>query len=444
MKPDPPKGYPMIDNAPLYNLKAVIHETGLGPETLRAWERRYGLLKPQRSPGGHRLYSQDDIEMLKWLVARQKEGLSISHAVEMWRRLEKDGQNPRQQTQSATQVLNVSGSTLDDLRHGWITACLAFDEQSAERSLSQAFAIADPEIACTEVLQKGLAEIGYRWYQGVISVQQEHFASALAMRRINTISSATPPPTRPERFLAACPPGEEHEFILLLAAFLLRRRGWDVVYLGANVPLSQLDETLRLNLPSLILSVAQTLNSAATLREMAEYVNTQGVPLVYGGGIFTMSPAITERIPGYYLGNEVAAIPQIVEHLLSMMPPLPNPLPISPEYKQTMATFVENEARIIAYVTQAMRPDQLEPAHLENANSYFSRDLISALSLGDIHFLDHSVGWLLGLLENHGLSPSLAGRYFTAYRQAVQRYLGNHGSPILDWFTKVSQSAQVK
>ena len=430
----------MIDDTPLYNLKAVIHETGLSPETLRAWERRYGLPRPQRSTGGHRLFTQHDIDMLKWLVERQTEGLIISHAVEMWRRLEKDGQDPLQQAQSSSQMLNVNGITLDDLRNGWITACLAFDEQSAERSLSQAFAIADPEIACTEVLQKGLAGIGDRWYQGVISVQQEHFASALAMRRINTLFSATPPPTRPERILAACPPGEEHEFVLLLAAFLLRRRGWDVVYLGANVPLSQLDETLRLNTPSSILSVAQTLNSAASLRKMAEYGNSQGVSLVYGGGIFTLCPAITERIPGYYLGNEVGAIPQIVEHLLSTQPSLPNLLPISSEYKQTMAKFAENEARIVAYVTQAMQSEQIEPAHLHIANSYFSRDIISALSLGDIHFLDHSVSWLIGLLENHGLSPSLARLYFTAYRQAVQHYLDRHGSPILDWFTKVDQS----
>ena len=431
----------MIDDTPLYNLKAVIHETGLGPETLRAWERRYRLPRPQRSPGGHRIYSQDDIEMLKWLVSRQKEGLSISLAVEMWRSLEKDEQNPLQQAHTQLQTHDMSGSMLDDLRNGWITACMAFDEQTAERSLSQAFAIADPEIACTEVIQKGLAEIGDRWYQGVISVQQEHFASALAMRRIHTLFSATPPPTRPEAILAACPPGEEHEFVLLLAAFLLRRGGWDVVYLGANVPLSQLDETLRLNSPSLILSAAQTLNSAATLREMAEYGNAQGVSLVYGGGIFTKCPSITERIPGYYLGNEVAAIPQIVEHLLSMLPPLPISLPISPEYKQTMAKFVENEARIVAYVTQAMQSEQLEPAHLENANTYFSRDTISALSLGDIHFLDHSVGWLLGLLENHGLSPSLAGRYLAAYRLAVQRHLGSYGSPILDWLAKFNLSA---
>jgi DNA-binding transcriptional MerR regulator len=431
----------MTDSTPIYNLKAVIRETGLSPEILRAWERRYGLVKPQRSPGGHRIYSQHDIDMLQWLMTRQHEGLSISRAVEMWRGLVKDGQDPLQQFHAPLQTVEVGGSMLDEHREAWIEACLAFDEQAAERVLSQVFAIAPPEIACTEVVQKGLAEIGDRWYQGEISVQQEHFASALAMRRINTLFSAAPPPTRSERILAACPPGEEHEFALLLAALLLRRRGWDVVYLGANVPISQLDATLRLNSPRLIISVAQTLISAATLREVADYVNAHGIPIAYGGGIFNLHPAITERIRGHYLGNEIAAIPQVVEHLLLIPPPLPALLPISPDYKQTLTKFVENEALIAASVTQTKLPEQLEPANLENANLNFTRNIISALSLGDIQFLDHSVGWLEGLLENHGLSPSLAARYYTAYRQAVQRYIGIHGTPILDWLAKFDQSA---
>ena len=430
----------MTDHTPFYNLKAVIYETGLGPETLRAWERRYGLLKPKRSPGGHRLYSMDDIDMLKWLVAKQKGGLSISRAVEMWRNLEKEGQDPLQQTLSPLQVLNVSGSMLDDLRNGWITACLAYDEQAAEQAISQVLAIATPEIASTEVIQKGLAEIGDRWYQGAISVQQEHFASSLAMRRINTLFSATPPPTRPERILAACPPEEAHEFALLLAAFLLRRGGWDVIYLGANVPLSQLDDALRVNTPQLIISVAQTLSSAASLREMADYANAQGVPLVYGGGIFNQNPAITDCIRGYYLGGEIATIPQVVERLLSRLPPLPSPLPIAPEYKQILVKFVEYEAFVISSVTQIMQSEQLEPAHLENANTFFTRDIVSALTLGDIHFLNMSVGWLEGMLKNHGLSPLLAERYFAAYHQAVRRFLGREGNPILEWLAKYDQS----
>ena len=83
-------------DAPTFNLKAVVQETGLKPDTLRAWERRYGLPVPQRTDSGHRLYSQKDIQLLKWLIARQEEGMSISRAVELWRRLETEESDPLQ------------------------------------------------------------------------------------------------------------------------------------------------------------------------------------------------------------------------------------------------------------------------------------------------------------------------------------------------------------
>ena len=72
---------------PIYTIKAVSKRTGIKTVTLRAWERRYGLPSPRRSEGGHRLYSEREIETIKWLVARQEEGLSISRAVDLWQQL---------------------------------------------------------------------------------------------------------------------------------------------------------------------------------------------------------------------------------------------------------------------------------------------------------------------------------------------------------------------
>src|SRR6187551_3304288 len=84
----------MLNITPAYNLKVVLKETGLAADTLRAWERRYGLPTPNRTAGGHRLYSQRDIETIKWLMKRQQEGLSISHAVEMWNEQLTSGADP--------------------------------------------------------------------------------------------------------------------------------------------------------------------------------------------------------------------------------------------------------------------------------------------------------------------------------------------------------------
>jgi hypothetical protein len=228
--------------------------------------------------------------------------------------------------------------------------------------------------------------------------------------------------------------------VLLMLAFLLRRRGWDVVYLGANVPLSRLDAAMQLILPRLILSVAQTLNSAATLQEMADYVNHQGIFLAYGGGIFNQIPDLQKHISGYFLGEDVASAPRVIEQLLGQLPPLQVLQPVLPEYRQVLEKFVAHQALIAAAVTDEMLSLGLNPAHLEEANANFPRLIISALSLGDINYLDESVGWLEGLLENYALSPALAVAYFKAYRRTAQRYLGNQGGPVLDWLAKVDQA----
>jgi DNA-binding transcriptional MerR regulator len=429
----------MDEHQPMFNLKAVIHETGLTPATLRAWERRYGLFKPQRSPGGHRLYTLHEIEMLKWLVARQAEGLSISHAIELWRSLEKSppGAYPVTTPGTALAATSASGVVLDQLRDNWIRACLNFDEVAAEQALTQALAIAPPEVACNELLQKGIAEIGSRWYKGKISVQQEHFASALASRRLNALFSAAPPATRSGRLLAACPPGETHDLALLMLSFALRWNGWDVVYLGANVPLPHLDDTLQSTHPVLVLSVAQTLPGAAALNEMAAFVNHQGVPLAFGGGIFVAIPDLIRRISGHYLGNDLTAVPQRIGHLVTHQPQQPALPPLERDYEIALAGFKEKQGLIIASVNQILKDGQISTQHLEEANTHLTLAIGAALSLGDIRFLDHSIGWLKGLLENYGLSPTLARLYFSAYHRAVQQHLGEQASPILAWFEQL-------
>ena len=426
----------MTDNTPIYNLKAVIKEVGLSPATLRAWERRYGLVKPQRSPGGHRLYSRQDIEVLKWLVQRQNEGLSISSAVEMWKTRIEGDQTITPQIQAPAQFSSMGEAMIDELRDQWIVACLAFDDHGANLALEQAFAIAAPETVCMDVLQRGMAQIGEGWYDGSVSVQQEHFTSAIAIRRLNTLLAATTAPTRPGCILAACPPGEEHDFILLMIAYLLRRNGWNVLYLGANVPLLNLDVMLQSTKPSLLLSAAQTLNSAAALREMSEYLVTQHVPLAFGGGIFNLVRTATQKISGYYLGTNVAMVPKIVELLVIAPPSMPNARPVSSVISQTLASFIQNEANIVEYVAYTMQAGLVEPAHLEIANANLTQLIASALTLGDINLIDCSIAWLNGLLKNHGIASSAARQFYGTYRLAIEHYLGDEGGIIQDWLIR--------
>jgi DNA-binding transcriptional MerR regulator len=436
--------------SPTYNLKVVIKETGLKPDTLRAWERRYGLPDPQRTSGGHRLYSQYDIEMIKWLIERQNEGLRINRAVELWRNFEKAGQDPLQAMLSPEEPITtastvvLSGVTLNEIRENWIAACLAFDEASAENLLAQAFARYPLETVCTQVLQKGLSEIGELWYSDQSTVQQEHFASALAIRRLNSLLAAAPPPSRRGKFMSACPPGEGHVFPLLLVTLFLRQRGWDVVYLGANVPVNKLNEAIKSSKPDMFISTAQQLYTAANLYELAQFLQSEHIPLAYGGLVFNLLPSLRDRLPGYFLGESLDGIVQTIEHILVSSPEIPDVVQVKDEYNQAAAHFKEFQPLIAAQIWEQLQHNGMKEHHLEIANDFLGQDILAGLMLGDMNLLENEMDWLAGLLLTHNIPRELLPEYLALYLGAVEANLDQRGGPVVDWLNSVISEIRLK
>jgi DNA-binding transcriptional MerR regulator len=433
----------MAQEGPRFNLKAVVQQTGLKPDTLRAWERRYGLPSPERSAGKHRLYSQRDIDTIKWLIARQREGLSISRAVDLWEQLKAEGHNPvRVATPIATPAAPIpaphpAGGTVAQLREQWIDACLAYDEQRAERLLNQAFALYSPETVAIELLQRGVALIGEGWYNGDVTVQQEHFCSSLAVRRLEALVMSAPPPIRPGRILAACPPEEHHVIGLLLLTFLLWRRGWEVVYLGANVPIEHLETTVAVAKPQLVIMAAQRLHAAATLREAAQLLQRGEVPLAYGGLIFNLSPAMRRRIAGHFLGAQLEAAPQMVESFMTAPRPISTPEAVPDVYLGALEHFQERQSFIEAHVIQALNSAAYAHNHLALANRELSLNIGAALALGDVDLLGTNIEWVTGLLRNDQLPVETLYGYLHAYHQTVIEQLDERGQPIIDWLGRL-------
>ncbi len=207
----------------------VIKETGLNPDVIRAWERRYSLPNPARSSGGQRLYSRQDIEIVKWLHSRQAEGMSIRRATDLWKELTAAGQDPiseyRRKDAVTINLPAIENVQMDVIRSKWLEACLAFDRRLADDFLNEAFALYPIEDICVELFQRGLREIGKRWYHGSVTVQQEHFVSAQVLRRMETLINATPDPSRGQSVLIGCPPGELHTYPSLFLSLMLRRKG---------------------------------------------------------------------------------------------------------------------------------------------------------------------------------------------------------------------------
>ena len=164
---------------------------------------------------------------------------------------------------------------------------------------------------------------------------------------------------------------------------------------------------------------------------MADYATSEGVSLAYGGSIFNQLPALVQRIPGYFLGNELWAAPRMVESLLAALPPLPPMQPVSADYTDTLAKFIEKQGFITSAITASLLGKSDHPAQIEEANAQVTQCIASALALGDIQYLKPSMAWLGGLLQDDGQSPVWAARYFAAYRQAVKDHLGGEAALIV-------------
>lgn len=439
----------MISKSPVFNLKAVLLETGLAADTLRAWERRYGLPAPQRTAGGHRLYSQYDIETIKWLMARQAEGLSISRAVDLWNEHIASGSDPLAGHTPSSMIGVLAPpstapaadqTTLDGLRAQWIAACMNFSETNAEQVLNKAFSMFSVEAVCTEVIQKGLSEIGDLWYENRASVQQEHFASGLAMRRLDALLSASPAPSRPQTILVGCPPGEWHTFTPLLLSLFLRRRGLNVIYLGANVPADRFAETAHKVKANLVILVAQTLVSAASLQHAALALTSQRVAVAFGGRIFTLRPAIVEHIPGFYLGHTLEPSVQEVEKILRGKSTEREVKSVSQEYFVALHSFLAKRTRIESALKERVQPLSISPEGLNTGIHFLGDNIAAALQLGDMEHIKNEIEWLKVLLQTHDRPAEELQHFMNAYSQVVDEQINGQGDPIKEWLKSQAEA----
>jgi hypothetical protein len=309
-----------------------------------------------------------------------------------------------------------------------------FNESGAEQTLNQAFSIFPVEAVCIEVLQKGMAEVGELWYENRSSVQQEHFASGLAIRRLDTLLSASPAPTRNQSLIVGCPPNEWHTFTPLLLALFLRRRGFHVVYLGANVPVQQFTEAVRNAKADLVVLVAQQLSSAATLKHTSFVLSSQRIPVAFGGRIFNLRPKISDTIAGYFLGSEVLGAVEELELILNGKLKKREPRGISQPYTAAHQAFTSKRVQIDLTVRESLEPLSISPEDIETGIHFLGENIVAALQLGDMGYVSAEIDWLKGLLRSHGASESQLAYFLQAYSKAVDKNINGQGDPIFEWF----------
>ena len=207
----------------------LSRRTRVSPELLRAWESRYGLLLPERTSGGFRLYSEGDERRVRRMHALVASGLAAGEAAAAV--LEGQDSTPRKTT--------VSPSLMRELD----AALMAFDEPGAHAVLDRLFATVTLDHALVEGILPELRSVGDRWSAGSVSVAQEHFAATLVRGRLLALARGWDQGRGPRAILAALP-GELHDIGLISFGLLLRLDGWRIVYLGQDTPLETIDTAL--------------------------------------------------------------------------------------------------------------------------------------------------------------------------------------------------------
>ena len=213
------------DDGPQLRIGELARRVGTAPSTLRAWERRYGVLDPARGESGYRLYSPADERRLKLMLGLISEGLAPAEAA----RRAKASHVREGQPDAIDPAIAAS------LHQALRDQLLAYRAEDAERTLDRAMTVLSVDSFLTDLILPVLREIGDRFEREEATIGQEHFASNVIRGRLLGLARGWGG-GEGRLALLACPGGEQHDLGLIAFGLTLRNRGWRVAFLGADTP----------------------------------------------------------------------------------------------------------------------------------------------------------------------------------------------------------------
>jgi DNA-binding transcriptional MerR regulator/methylmalonyl-CoA mutase cobalamin-binding subunit len=267
-------------------IQVVVRRTGLSPDVLRVWEKRYGVVSPGRSSGGHRLYSDEDVERLQLLNRVTTAGRRISkvaglQTVELQELADEDADSLYVPPDPASVSLQS-----EPYLESSLAAVEAMDPRELESSLMRATIALPAPVLIDEVIGPLLARIGDQWAHGKLSPGKEHLASAVIRRVLESIMNACAPEPNAPGIVVATPAGQLHEFGALLVGAAAAALNWRVSYLGTSLPSRDIAEVASTTRSKVIaLSVVYPVDDVelpAVLRSLREHVD-EGTTILVGG-----------------------------------------------------------------------------------------------------------------------------------------------------------------
>lgn len=277
-----------------YRIHIASELSGVRVELIRAWERRYGFPRPQRTSSGYRVYTQRDVELLKRLKQLTEEGVAIREAVKML---------PQLQLKMAETGEGLVGEVSTSSLQAWFNSVLAAAEEHDQARVSaiidEVLCALPPLKAFDEVLAPVQREVGERWHAGRLTVAQEHLVSQVVRARVVSLLHTAPANERARHAVLACLPDEQHEIGLLGVALRLRYAGVQVTLLGQCVPAADLRRVVEALQPDLVGLSAVVDPGEPTFEVTLETVFEalpQGTTLWMGGPAAQAHSKVCERL----------------------------------------------------------------------------------------------------------------------------------------------------
>ena len=289
-------------------IRTVSNLTGINPVTLRAWERRYNLITPQRTPKGHRLYTEADVELIKQVLELLDQGVSISQVKPLLERL------PGPQHGA---VLAETGDVWKDYQQKMLRAVEKFDEHALDSTYSDALSLYPVDVVNQRLVSPLLRIIGERWKERKSGIVEEHFFSVYLRNklgaRIHHLNQRSSGPL----LILACLPGEYHEIGLLLFTLATVNFGYRVLILGSNTPLEQIPEVLQQQpCAGIVLSGSARPSRSLFESELPDLVKNSDVPVFIGGKTAARHQQKIKASGAVCLGESISAALRSMSQLL--------------------------------------------------------------------------------------------------------------------------------
>lgn len=291
----------------LLPIRTVSQLTGVNAVTLRAWERRYGLVIPQRTPKGHRLYTQHDVELIHRIVDLLERGISVSHV------------KPLLESYTTTQEDNAAqGSDLwGNYQHDLLNAIESFNENAIDQIYNDAMSLYPIDVVNQRLITPLLEKLGTRWEDREAGIAEEHFFSVYLRNKIGARIHHLNPRSHGQQLVVACLTGEQHDLGLLFFALAAVNSGYRLIILGADLPLTQIPPVLkRQTCIGVVLSGASLPDQKILHQALPELVEALDVPVFLGGKISENPSPDLEASGAILLGSNIISGLRLINQTL--------------------------------------------------------------------------------------------------------------------------------